>query len=283
MKILLSFLLSVCTMLSLEAQSLGSMVTASGGEIRHNGKQIGSGTLLYHQNNIFLVTAKHVIEKQFEDKLTYRFFDTGKQNDFGSTIEINLERSDTNEFLFFSDSYDLALIHIGFSLPQKGQDKEQIHLYDIAKYSNYTKPVQSFTTNRIWLYDDLVLGIDIYTLGFPSELERSNDTRISMVKGIVSGFYSDGRIKCQLPVYGGNSGGPVFVYSNSSPEEYGGKNIIIGSKSAYLIGVITDFVAYTDSAISQRGSGLVLTTNSGFSKVEPIGRVIDMIQDILSK
>ena len=249
-------------------------LTGYTGDLKARNNQIGSATLLDVSGHLFMVTAKHVLQGWHDKPISYTFYKTGKSNDTGNTIEILLDGSSLNQYVYFSDSSDIAVIHIGFP---SGDSTGQYELYNIARYSSKV-PAAIFHENEIWPVSQLGLGIDVYTLGLPSESERSNQTSVSLVSGITSGFYPDGTFKCQLPVYGGNSGGPVFAYSSYGPSNYNEGGIFLGGNSIYLLGIITEFVPSIDGAKSPRGNAIFLTTNSGFAKAEPIDRVMKLIK-----
>ncbi|MGB3800130.1 MAG: serine protease [Lewinella sp.] len=254
------------------------------GDLRVNGKQAGSATLLQYKGDLYLVTAKHVLENNYQGLINYTFYQTGKPSDAPQSITVRLKSNDKDQYIFFSESHDLAIIHIGF----QGEELENGG-YSFNNYSNVRMDIDGnmsgFLENQIWPYQKLVLGLDAYTIGYPSELERSNDTKITMSKGIVSGFYPNALIKCQLPVFGGNSGGPLFIYSAYSPSEFGQGTIKIGgAMQAYLAGIIVEFVPYIDGSISARGTGFQTVSNSGYAKVEPIDRVTNLIETtVISK
>lgn len=256
------------------SQTTLDQLTGFTGDLRSNNQQIGSATLLEVSGNLFLVSAKHVLDGWQDKPITYTFYSTGKADDGGNTINILLSQSSLNKEIYFSQEFDVAAIHLGIL----SDDKSDLvfHLFDFVKYDAVNQlPV--FKAGDIWPNEDLALGIKIFTLGFPSELDRSSQIPVTLVSGITSGFYQDGTIKCQLPVYGGNSGGPVFAYSPQSPGETRRGRMNYGENSAYLLGITTSFVPYVDGTKSARGNAIILTTNSGFAKIQPISRVLDLI------
>lgn len=242
----------------------------------------GTGTIIEYDGYLFIVTAKHVLAKAKDKIFKYTFYDKGRPSEKGQTISMFLDQRVIDEHLYFSDSFDIAVLHVGFPYPVSVGQPKQYRFYNGIISDLKSESLPFFSTDRFWMEEDVALGIDILAMGFPSELDNLDQTKVSVVKGIVSGFYPDGRTKLQLPIFGGNSGGPIMVYSNYSPSNYG-QSVIVGSPRAYMLGIVTEFVPYIDSTVSKRGSGILLSTNSGFAKAEPIDRVVSLIKNKVLK
>lgn len=258
------------------SQPTSNQIIQYTGNITLDGVSTGTGTMVGHSGNVFIVTAKHVLKNSKGKALSYVYYQNGRPNEKGNKLSITLDEVAIKNHLFTSDSFDIAVLHIGY--PIDGPNKNRFMFYSAVKHDIGEKGLPAFTTNKFWLDRDMDLGIPILTMGFPSELDEKDKTKVSIVSGIVSGFYPDGRLKLQLPVYGGNSGGPVIIHTSYSPSDYG-NGIVIGTMNSYVAGIVTEFVPYVDSTVSKRGSGIRLSTNSGFAKAEPIDRILSLIEN----
>lgn len=264
------------------AQDFASGIIPYTGEIRLQGIKLGTGTILSYDGHVFIVTAKHVLAESAGKIFEYTYYESGRPEEKGNSIRIDINHDVLTDQLYFSDSFDIAVIHIGFPVIVPQGQSQQFRFYSNIVDVSGGCPLPAFLDNMLWFENHLELGIDILTMGFPSELDRKDETKVSVVKGVLSGFYPDGRLKLQLPVFGGNSGGPVIIHGSNSPSDYG-TNLIIGSKRAFIAGIVTELVPLVDSSVSQRGSGFILSTNSGFAKAEPIDRVVALIKNKILK
>ena len=124
-------------------------------------------------------------------------------------------------------------------------------------------------------YNEIIIGNDIYTFGFPTSIGIRKipqiDYNIPLIrKGIIAGKNnSNSTIIIDCPVYQGNSGGPVVMVS-----KFG----ITGTEFT-IIGIVSAWIPYEEVWVNTRtmqtNSEL---SNSGYSVVVPIDKVLEMIK-----
>ena len=127
----------------------------------------------------------------------------------------------------------------------------------------------------------LAEGDGAYALGFPMGLlgEAQNfvivrQGGIARIRDALTG--SSREILVDVPVFPGNSGGPVVT----KPEITAIQGTL-SQNSAYLIGVVKGYIPYRDVAISvqTRQTRVVFEENSGLAAVIPIDYVVEAIME----
>ena len=123
--------------------------------------------------------------------------------------------------------------------------------------------------------DDLAVAQDAYTFGYPISVGSAiagpqiDPTRPLARKGIIADVDLRRRmLVVDMPVYFGNSGGPVVVIDGPDPFTY----------RAAIVGVVSQFIPFEDVWISQRYKLPNYSwSNSGYAVVEPIDFVLELL------
>lgn len=173
-----------------------------------------------------------------------------------------------NQNIKLHQTHDIAVIRMGEFL---GEAKEKYKLSEGVKQNGGSPLV--IPRNITVGYKDVLLGNEAFVIGYPLSVGRGqlDHERPLLRKGSISGKNpSKKTLILDAAVFKGNSGGPAFQY-----EETGGQ------RAVKLIGVVSEFVAIRD----QKQSSLygivteVEITNSGYSVIEPIDYVLELLQD----
>jgi len=224
-----------------------------------------------NEYHVFLVTNKHVLDGV--DSVKFRF---------------NPQSSDT------AKDYDIPLVNNGNKL-WTGHHTENIDV--AAMYINHKILVKEGMKFNYFRSDSHILHIEqmaedgmaegdsIFVLGFPMNLVASDRQYVIARSGSIARIRdvlekrSDNFIVDSF-VFPGNSGGPVV----SKPEIIsidGTKSI----KKAYLIGMVSSFLTYSDVAISQqtKKARIIFEENSGLSVVIPADFIMETIENCFNK
>jgi hypothetical protein len=125
---------------------------------------------------------------------------------------------------------------------------------------------------------EVSVGADIYLFGYPrsiglAPMPQLDLTRPLMRKGIIAGINGGRRtIILDCPSYPGNSGGPVVIREGPQPH---GSSLVF---NFYLIGVVAEFVPFEETWQNRPfGYENHTISNSGYSVVEPIDFVIELV------
>lgn len=221
-------------------------------------------------HNIFLVTNKHVIEKQKSILVKFNSLESTSKD-----YPVNLYEDDTQVWLGHPDpTIDIAVLPVNPRLLKS----EKMHL------AYFESDNHVFTSSEMQ-QQGVAEGDNIYVLGFPMGLVEPNYQYVICRHGClarVRDIYSKHKksFLIDAPVYPGNSGGPVVLRPEMVAIE-GTKSV---SKAA-LIGIVKSYVPYTDVAISPQTNRTRISfeENSGLANVEPVEYIHETIELYLKK
>ena len=227
------------------------------GKIVNNQPQIyGTGFLISVDNHVHLVTAKHVIEKEFM-----------QLGVFGNTKQLSMM-----SFKPFNDFYNSNLEWI----------RHNNNNIDIAVIPFLVNPNDKlvFIDHNLLLdnLNDLIELSDIFYGSFQpgiNNLEKDGSVNPIYRKGFVSRINNDGTFYIDSAAFPGNSGSPIFNYP--SVIEINDQVVSIGSvKPIKLLGVMSSYTPYQDIAVSaQTGrTRVIFEENTGISMVFSSERII---------
>ena len=156
-------------------------------------------------------------------------------------IELNLEELLLQNFIELSNEHDVAIIEIG-NLINKDED-DNIKFYDpIVFFQRNSKGFLCVESNSIKIFDDVLIGNEIFVFGYPTSIGLENIPQIDynrplLRKGIIAGKnYKNSTIIIDCPIYYGNSGGPVVEI-----EKFG-----INQTKFKIIGLIIEFIPFAE-------------------------------------
>ncbi len=224
----------------------------------------GSGFLYYTGNNLYLLTAKHVLMSQKDDllynEIMFYSYPHDAQKENAKEYSINLKEAYEQKKARYGTNFDIIAIQIG--IVSKG----------IVDYFNFIKTgptsnINNFSINDCILnLDSISVGEDIYVIGYPKSLEVTqydnfNFNRPLTRKGIISGKdYIHNTILIDCPSYGGNSGGPVLLKRKDEIK---------------MIGLVSSYVPYIEFWINPVSNiKNIDALNSGLTVVTPFYRII---------
>ena len=242
----------------------------------------GTGMYMSESNKTYLATAAHVI---FDIKSTNRLqlinsnatlysFARDEQTKGRDVVAIDLKRLLHENLIKRHRTHDVAVIRIAAytqpltngPLPFKWEDGVQPKILP-------SNSLTTWTGEKLWMrFAEVPNGTDSYILGFPVELlnERFSlevDFNYPLVrKGIISQKNQHtGKLIIDSAVYGGNSGGPVLVFS---PDD----------RHFKVAGLVTQFIPVMTRTNNYVGATNSIMVNSGYGVAEPIDYALELMR-----
>ena len=237
----------------------------------------GSGFFLIDSNNIYLVSARHVV---FHDRFisssgkmvghrlidtsgVIKFYSKNSDNTQASIMEINFSGLWDSGNLILGNNTDIMVARIG-SIKRKKPDAPAPITYNSYIRRENSSFLNPFDVTQTLSFDSTRVSDDIFMIGYPKSLQLQQNiqydfNRPLLRKGILSGKYQINKtLIIDCPSFFGNSGGPV---------------IEIQDDNIRLVGIVTQLIPFTDS-----GKTFAINQNSGFSIIEPMDKVFDIIK-----
>lgn len=255
-------------------------------------RSMGTGLWYGTDKWVYLITAKHVLFTQIEnDKfklnandLLIIWYPEGFEEKKPSKYYINISCAIVNNDIIVSepDLVAVKILRIKGDLLEFSKGVNSGIKIDLKKSVKTKRKRTLILVNKDLCgksFEDVQIASDIIMFGFPNSLERYYDYLGTEVqydpfnplfkKGIIAAKYSKKEtfiLDCS--VFGGNSGGPVFLIDQPSVFE----------KRYYLIGIVTRYVPYLSKSRNEQGIVTNINIqNSGYSVVEPINKIIEKI------
>lgn len=244
----------------------------------------GSGFYLSVSNNVYLITARHVLYNVESGQnppplraanLTCTFWQN-ITNARPNIMLVNLDQAATNNEVRFSWSRDIAAIRIGPNF-QIGRPNNSTYPWVSWQTNTYSNVVSIVTPDIATRFADVTVGREVFLFGFPRSLEDPQlgqlDPLYPLVrKGVVAGKnMRNNTIILDCSVYEGNSGGPVFLRTVS----VNGGAIVT---TYHLIGIATQFIPFVEKWRNEELNYYNATvSNSGYSVIEPMDGIYEML------
>ncbi|KPE51023.1 serine protease [Chryseobacterium indologenes] len=243
----------------------------------------GTAFLMEYKNRIYLISAKHVFVNMENNKF------------LSQTVLVKYSKKELNSDNYFLSSFTMDMVILSKNSKVIFDEKNDIIAIDIfenemsPKHANFTEGiVESNPRPGVFfvvpgasiLTSNLVqIGHDVGIFGYPTSLQIQNDKQFDfdlplVRKGMVSQIYNEkGYIVLDCQVHPGNSGGPVFQYTQHSH----------GLIKQYLIGILIQFIPHnTKLPVSNNYYGTITSIydakNSGYSVAVNMDYVIATLE-----
>lgn len=238
---------------------------------------IATGTLLGYEDadqtnapdgqttfSLYLVTNRHVIDGK--SHLWIRF----NQGAGSQRFRVGMTRDDGSPIFSVSDQFDVAVTAInGEALRHAGADFSVLPDHAVLDLDG----IQSL---------GVAGGDDVFVLGFPMGI-AGRECKYAIVRSGVIGrvdgeiVENTGGFLIDCPVYPGNSGGRVVL----RPEPFSLKGLET-HRNVHVIGIVSGYLPYVDSAISQQTGETRITfqENSGLATVVPIDAIHELVEPL---
>ena len=236
------------------------------------GNSSGSGFYLRTENNLFLVTAYHVIHNKEGLYKNHTALLISYNKDDDSKIELTLNLDQT---LVKKDSEsDVTLIKIGDFQENSSNTGIVSYTDGVTQSSQRRHNIVVVPLNGTLNYSEINISNDVFIIGYPNSLGIPERNQIEketplLRKGILAGKNETNQtIILDCPVYFGNSGGVVIEVDTN------------GLTSSYkAIGIVTEYIPFVEKLRSlQHMYENINLENSGYSIAIPIDRIIELAE-----
>ncbi len=245
-------------------------------------KSTASGFYLnFAHKELYFVTAKHVLFKKNaqgilvlkDSRATLLSYPSPVSLREPIEMELDLKKIYENNNIHVHPQRDVAII----KLTGKRENDDVVKLAEgVEKKEEFKGSILSAGMDSIKMYNEVVPANEVFIFGYPTSLGIENrfqidHTRPLLRKGVIAGKNDKNKtIVLDCPVYYGNSGGPCVEV-----EQVDEKN-----RKFNLIGVVIEFVPFEEKWVNiPRGLVNSEVENSGYSIVEPIDSVLELIKE----
>jgi hypothetical protein len=220
---------------------------------------IGTGFLIQVDDVFYVVTAKHVVEKNFKDMFIFL-----NSKNFGVNIKPISQ-----------------IIKDGFSWKKHGNNNVDIAL---LPFPLATSDKSKFIPNSLFIKNisEIQELVDLFFLSFQpgiNEIKKDNSINPIIRKGVISRINHDKTFFMDGFAFPGNSGSPVFLLP--TPIKVKDNSVQIGGPvEIKLAGIIGAYVPYRDEAISMQTGELraIFTENTGIALVHSTALLHEIIE-----
>jgi len=238
----------------------------------------GTGFFVRKDQNLFLVTARHVVYDIVTRRLAPEFMLRALSKDVHETavtvMHVNAAQMQEAKQIRMDEARDVAVIRLATVRPGGMDTTPGVVVSERSKGGIITAPFGYLTR-----FSDVDVSSQIFMFGYPSlgvkGYAQIDPTRPLVRGGIVSGVNATLKtIIIDAPVYHGNSGGPVVQLSRTNRLK--------------IIGIATQFVPVAEEVLPlnrldvPQGTAPVTPNvmalgNSGYSVVASADAIIDLI------
>ncbi len=246
-------------------------------------KSFGSGIFIANNNEIFFSTARHVLFNEKLNKETKKksftvktknielFFYSKKSNfNVQEQISVDLEQLFKAKQLSINSPQDICV----FKIAKINEGKVHLENGVVKKSQNLNFNVAS--SSMVRPYSDIEIGDNLYVIGYPKALGLKNNDQYNFDKplvrsGIIGGKNDEKQtVIIDCPVFGGNSGGPVFIIEKHLAIKEGK---LISTNKKYLIGIVSQFIPW----INKTNKSNTHIENSGYGVIVPLDEILKLI------
>lgn len=242
----------------------------------------GSGFLYSSGNWFYFVTAKHVVTSILQSGIKKAYLLTHVKGDFPDVpaeFVIDISTAILNQGLYLSPR-DVAIIRLGRSgvkfIAQPYFHEIPLDV-NISGNKSYSRMMMTVDKSEILPFANVDISEDVVVSGFPSSLNAYPDIVSPLYesdwpllrKGIVSGKNNVTRqIVIDVPVFPGNSGGPVILVRQNN----------LTTKTTYIIGIVLEFIPFVSKSREEHQMVTnVNIANSGYTIVEPADTFLALV------
>jgi len=241
----------------------------------------GTGTYVDVSNKVFLVTAKHVLFKKDGSLLggSSFLFTYAEEPTNQTLVTVNLRSALDGGLLKRHPTRDIAAIRVATTYYYTNGNVDIVWNSAVSSTNSSSKFRWWGGTNSFQVLTNVSAASEAFILGFPVELLKTQ-TEIFKVhsqvdfscplvrRGVISQRnHKDGWLIVDSGVYGGNSGGPLFVTEHPS----------LGVTSFKLCGIVTEFVPIFTRLAEEFGITNNTMVFSGYSVAEPIDYALEVM------
>ncbi|HLP50548.1 MAG TPA: trypsin-like peptidase domain-containing protein [Chitinophagales bacterium] len=226
----------------------------------------GSAIFMQDSSYMYLITAKHVLFSSslptnlIADSIKLTFYPHDVVYDEPAVIDFDLKKAWKKNCIKIDSLNDICVIKVA-SIESTKDSYYDVKYFDFIMKSRSTM-VNAWPLSECCNFENVSLGGDVFLFGYPNSNSFHSSlydySRPLLRRGTISGKYPKLKtIILDCSAYIGNSGGPVF-----------GFNPLNGN--ICFIGVIADYIMYTDRKVNSLGYNSIQDSNSNYSIVVSI-------------
>jgi hypothetical protein len=225
---------------------------------------LGSGFVVEHEDNRFLVTTRGTAEQGG------LFVRLGLRSRPGIPFRYSIDEMTRSTGLPWLVARDADVAVIPLVLPVGGA-----HLSD-------SLDVLAVGTSSIRGWDSVQEGDDVYILGFPLAIGAGIHSRPVVRAGTIALKEREGEFLVDANVHPGNTGGPVFLKLYEKSKRTDGR--ATGTARA-VVGILSAYVPYPRSSVSTQTGRVTLTSevNSGLVIVYSADTITALLGDYVTR
>ena len=254
------------------------------------GTSVGSGIYVHHGTNIYFCTARHVVfrESKVKNKLSFsalanqarvKSYSIDSKFQVHDELELDIQKLFETGKISTSPNIDLCIITVANVV--KGKLKLIPGISCISKNLNLNVASSSMVKSA----KKIEAGEEAYVIGYPKALAQFRPDKplynyeLPLVrKGIISSMNDYKTFVVDCAVYGGNSGGPVFVAENIISI----KDDKVEVKTfRHLVGIVSKYVPLLNMTASTKSN--ITGSHSVTPHLENSGYGICISFDIIEK
>ncbi|MFK7757349.1 MAG: trypsin-like peptidase domain-containing protein [Flavobacteriales bacterium] len=249
-------------------------------------KSFGSGLFMIDNDEIFFATARHVLFTEKIDK-------EKKKKSFGMKMkEIDLLYYPKNSNLKSQEklTLDLQLLYKAKKLTINSKqdicvvkvaelEHDNLELEDGVKRVSKNLNFNAASSAMVRPYSKIDVGDQLFVIGYPKALGLKNNAQYNFNQPLVrTGIIGGKNDKKQTliidsPVYGGNSGGPVFIIEKHIDLNRGKLTF---TNRKYLIGIVSQFIPW----MNKTNKNSAHMDNSGYGVVVPFDEILKLVKSL---
>lgn len=219
----------------------------------------GTGFLIQVDDVFYIVTAKHVVEKDFSNMFIFL-----NARNFGVNFKPIID-----------------ILNQGFSWKKHGDNNVDIALLPFPLAPN---DKSTFVPNSLFIQkiSDIQELVDLFFLSFQpgiNDIKKDNSINPIIRKGVISRINHDKTFFMDGFAFPGNSGSPVFLLP--TPVKIKDNSVKIGGPvEIKLAGIIGAYVPYKDEAVSRQTGEVraIFTENTGIALVHSTALLQEIIE-----
>ena len=242
--LLLNSILLLSSFLTLGQETYYNQIFRSAVKLMDDNKVNGSGVFVRKNNSHYLITALHVIKNSSVLHLSY--LGTNLERNY---CQINLDSVEIRTNI----SKDLVAIRIGERI-----DENHVRISTQMHCNGLDVQMFPLDVNGFFKGDNQeLLGRRILVPGYPTNVFNSyiDRTKPLLRNGIIAGLGTNESLIIDAPVYGGNSGGPIYV---DIGDDTSTRFVFVGIAIQYSFGL--NKIPTKDDSFDNSGLGVIITS-----------------------
>lgn len=227
------------------------------------GNSVGSGIYVNHGSEIYFCTARHVVfqEVRIKNKISYsaianqariKSYPVNSKFLVYDELELNVQTLYQSAHISSSPTIDLCIIKIADVV------KGKLKLIPGVSLLSANLNLNVASSDMVKSAKKVEVGEETYVIGYPKALAQFQPNKplynyeLPLVrKGIVSSMNDYKTFVIDCAVYGGNSGGPVFVAENIISVV---NDKVEVKNSRHLVGIVSKYVPLLNMTASTKSN-----------------------------